>query len=92
VTAAERCLPTTVAIPIPVPASALKAAATAPAGTTAATGARFLWFRLVDRQRPPLHLVPVETLDRSFGFVCVRHLNEAKPARTASKFVHNHVG
>jgi hypothetical protein len=76
--------------------TAKPAAATATATTTTTewaatatttTGARLLWLCFIDSQRTALEFVSVESLDCSFCFVVVAHLDKPKTTGAARELV-----
>src|SRR5207302_10956006 len=67
----------------PAPAAPAAAAAPIPAAAPLAARARACWLGELDLERPAVHLLTVELLDRGLGLLGRRHLDEAEPARTA---------
>src|SRR5438093_12887398 len=68
----------------PAPAApAAAAAAPIPSAAPLAARARACWLGELDLERPAVHLLTVELLDRGLGLLGRRPLDEAEPARTA---------
>ena len=54
----------------------------AAAESASASAARFLFFRLVDRQGPATNLSSVQRQDGGFGITLASHLDKGKPSRS----------
>ena len=92
--AGTRCSPARFLAPAAAEVSIVEApaapAAAAAAATTASESTFRFWTRLVDDERPAVHLLLMELGDGLLGFFVRAHLDEREASRTACRHVAHH--